>query len=242
MVNIHGYPLDLQKRVERDIARLILQKSEQYKIDKLAKKYQVVNSVLCRVIPALIRKGLLEKVDETTVCIKGLPQANIESVFQYAQKAKLKPSTIVRDVSLIKADQFLSNKLKVKENGLIYQQIRTRLVDDHVLANQYNFIPFEICPGLENVDLSQRSFQVTLEEDYYTVIKRIEETYHFGPQTRDDAEILSLTENQEVIIVQRMSYSASNMPLVFADIHINPTQFHYVENLWPEAARLIQQK
>ena len=158
---------------------------------------------------------------------------------QYAQKSRLNPRTIVRDISVIEAGEALANKLDVPLGALVYQQVRTRLVDEQVLANQYNFIPFEICPGLEDVDLSHRSFQVTLEEDYHTVISRINEVYMLGDPMRDDTEILNLQAGDQVLIVERMSYSSSNMPLVYADIHVNPARFHYVASLWPDAEDIV---
>ena len=143
-------------------------------------------------------------------------------------------------MTIIHADAFLAEKLELTEGAPVYRQVRTRLVDEQILANQYNFIPFEICPGLEGMDLSRRSFQVTLEKDFHTVITRINETYSLGDPIRDDAEILDLQTGDQVLIVERMSFSSSNMPLVYADIHVNPLQFHYVERLWPDAVEFVK--
>jgi GntR family transcriptional regulator len=233
------FPVGLQRSIENEIASGALRKGENYSIESLAERYKAAKEDVSSIIPSLIRKGLAARETDRSVLIFGIPQAEIESVFQYAQKSKLKPRTVVRSVEVKQADAHLAEILKVPMSAPLFVQVRTRLVDEIVLANQYNFIPYEICPGLENVDLSRRSFQVTLEEDFHTVITRIEETYLLGNPERDDEEIMDVSHNAQILIVQRISYSASDYPLVFADIHVNPVQFHYVENLWPKAMPLV---
>jgi DNA-binding GntR family transcriptional regulator len=113
------------------------------------------------------------------------------------------------------------------------------MINGEILANQYNFIPYEICPGLEFIDLSRSSFQVALQRDFHTVITRIHEDYFLDAPSRDDSEILQISDQDQILIVQRTSYSRNNLPVVFADIHVNPCQFHYVKELWPKANSLI---
>lgn len=239
MSEVKDYPSALQQQIERDIVSKLLHCGEKYSIEALGKHYNSKLTNMVLILPSLIRKGLITQVDEFIVRINGLPKANIESVFQYAEKSNLKPRTVVRAVTIAPADVFLAEKLNTAVGDLLYQQVRTRLVDEHVLANQNNFIPFGICPGLEEVDLSKKSFQVTLEQQFHAVITKIEETYELGNPTRDDTTVLDVAETDQLLIVQRISYSSSGMPLVFADIHVNPTQFHYVESLWPKAVDLV---
>jgi DNA-binding GntR family transcriptional regulator len=218
----------------------VLQKGEEYTIEGLNQRYDAPVDEIRQVTRSLIRKGLVDKTSNDSIRIHGSPEAEIESVFQYAKKSKLKPRTIVRSVKTTSADDFLAKKLKVTLRAPVYVQIRTRMVDEEVLANQYNFIPFQVCPGLEKIDLSRRSFQVTLEEQFHTVITRIEEIYTLGKPARDDEEILDVDRDAKILIVQRTSFSRNDYPLVFADIHVHPAQFHYVKDLWPKALPLVQ--
>jgi len=240
MTPMKDFPVMLQMQVENDIASGKLQPGAKYTVAKLGKRYKCDVNDADAIVPSLIRKGLVEKIGQKAFAIYGVPQSKTESVFQYAQKSKLQPRTVVRAITVIPANAVLSEKLALTEGTSLYQQVRTRLVDEKVLANQYNYIPYEICPGLEEIDLSKRSFQVTLEEDFHTVIDSIEETYSLEAASRDDSQILDLASGQKVLVVQRMSFSASGMPLVFADIHVNPAQFHYVADLWPKAAGLVE--
>lgn len=234
------YPTSLQFRIENAIVHDDLQKGSAFTIEELAQRFNASEADVWQVVKGLNRKGLTDETSKDSVRIHGLPEAGIESVFQYAQKSKLKPRTIVRAVKTTSADDFLAKKLRVSHHAPVYVQIRTRMVDEKVLANQYNFIPFHVCPGLEEVDLSRRSFQVTLEKKFHTVITRIEETYTTGMPNRDDAEILDVGKDEKILMVQRTSFSRNNYPIVFADIHVNPSQFHYLEHFWPKALPMVQ--
>ena len=234
-----SFPVATQHQIEEDISLGSMQKDVTYQLEKLSMELGVSTEEIQQVLPSLVRKGLVKSTDEDSIKILGLPNSQVESVFQYAQKFKLKPRTVVREVRVEEADQVIAGILDLDAGDPIFIQVRTRLVDEQVLANQYNFLPYEICPGLEAVDLTRRSFQVTLSEDFHTVITRMEETYFLGTPERDDKEILGVSDDTKILIVQRTSFSRSDYPLVFADIHVNPAQFHYVEDLWPKALPLV---
>ena len=238
---VRDYPAVLQDHLEDDIVSRKLPAGEVWSMDALRERYQSQIADIKVIIPSLIRKGLIVRKGPSTICINALPEAKIESVFQYAQKSNLRPRTIVRDVSIIAADKPLAEKLQIAVDDAVYQQVRSRLVDECVLANQYNFIPYSICPGLEDVDLSRRSFQLTLQEKYHTIITRIEESYALEYPARDDGDILEVGDSTRILAVQRVSYCSSGLPVVVADIHVNPKQFHYVAQLWPGAAGLIKE-
>jgi len=239
MSEYQNFPAALQRQIEDDITSGILSADQIVRVEDLCGQFQVSIEDIQLVIPSLERKALIKKNTDESIQILGVYKAAIESVFQYAEKSKLKPRTIVRSVTVVPAEDLIAKKLWMSPGDPLYVQVRTRMVDDQILANQYNFIPYEVCPGLEEVDLSRSSFQVTLEKIFHTVIARIEETYNLNHPERDDREILSITKDQPVLVIQRTSFSRNEFPLVFADIHVNPALFHYVKDLWPKALPLV---
>lgn len=233
------FPVDLQRLFEEDIVKEQYDLNSIYSLEFFETKYDANKQDMISVLRSLHRKGLVFQEKNGEIRILGLPEAKITSVFQYAEKSLLKPSTIVRRVEILPADDMIAEKLEIEPGSPLFVQVRTRMINDEILANQYNFIPYEICPGLESVDLSRSSFQVALEKDFHTVITRIHEDYLLSAPLRDDQEILQISDQDNVLVVQRTSYSRSNLPVVFADIHVNPRQFHYVKELWPKANSLI---
>ena len=235
-----NFPKSLQRQFEEAIVSNDLSEQQSLTSEELSYRFETSIDDIQLILPSLERKGLIKIHIDGTVEILGLYKAEIESVFQYAEKSKLKPETIVRSVTVEASSMCIAEELWIPEGDPVFVQVRTRLIDGQILANQYNFIPYEICPGLESVDLSKTSFQATLEKKFCTVIARIKEVYSLEPPERADKEILLITHNQPVLVVQRTSFSRNEFPLVFADIHVNPAKFHYVKDLWPEAVPLIK--
>jgi DNA-binding GntR family transcriptional regulator len=145
-------------------------------------------------------------------------------------------------VQIISPGDEITNRLKMKPGDLVYHQVRSRLVEGHLLANQHNYLPIEVCPDLESKDLSRRSFQETLEQDYHAVVMEVKESCRLAPANLEDRQMLTLAENDDVIVVNRLSLSVTHQPLVWADIHVRIDRIDYVASLWPNAVHLIKEK
>lgn len=205
----------------------------------LEEKYNLSKGNAQLILDCAFRKGLLEKTGSGCFMRKPPEKPRITSVFQHAAKSGLKPKSIVRSVELVQSTNSIAEKLRISKGALIYQQKRSRLIENHVVANQCNSIPFCVSPGLETLDLENQSFQVMLETKFHAVVNVIQEDYNLADPTAEDRLVLDLQENSKVVVVHRLSLSATNMPIVWADIHVNPVHFHLVEKLWPEGAQLL---
>lgn len=239
-MTINQYPVELQLRFEKEIAGNVLAAGKVYRQNDLVCRYSTKSDDFELVLKSSHRKGLIALEDQDNVRILGLPEPEITSVFQYAEKSHLKPSTLVRSVDIVHADSLIAKKLVIEIGSPVFVQVRTRMINGESLANQYNFIPYSICPGLELLDLSHSSFQVALEREFHTVITKIDEQYKLALPSRDDVAILGIGRADHVLVVQRISYCRSSLPVVFADIHVNPRLFHYVKDLWPEAVEMVK--
>jgi DNA-binding GntR family transcriptional regulator len=236
----YSYPQELQQALEQDIASGVLAKGRRIGVSDLQSRYPAAPADLERVLAAALRKGLVEAGSPGTVDIRGKGASAIQSVFQHAAKSGLSPKSVVRAVEVVPASAEVAQRLRVAEQQPVFRQTRTRVVNGEVIANQNNYIPIEVCPGLETVDLSRTSFQETLEGRFHAVVARIEEKFEIRPGNQEDLDILGLPAGADVLVVERLSLSSSALPLVWADIHVRTDRYHYVRELWPEAAHLLQ--
>ncbi|MCE1252223.1 MAG: UTRA domain-containing protein [Anaerolineae bacterium] len=242
MIN-YSFPKQLQVCFEHDIVEGTFAKGTQVNLTNLQQRYpQEAAADLNTVLQSAYRKGLLDKRSEDRFEILGERQAEIISVFQHAAKSGFSPKSIVRAVEVVPASAAVALKLHLPEGEPVFCQTRTRLVNDEVIANQNNYIPIEVCPGLETVDLTHTSFQTTLEQVFHAVVAHIEEHFEIRPANDEDATILGLQPGSDILIVQRLSLSHTRMPLVWADIHVRSDRYFYVKELWPEAASLLENK
>jgi len=233
------FPSQLQRELEYAITRQSIPRGQTFTLTELAAQFQVSTAEMELVLLAEVRKGLVLPADDSFQII-GVTRQGLDSLFQHTSRAGLKPASNVRAAILEPASETAAARLSISASSPVYRLERTRIVNGEVLANQVNYIPYEISPGLENDDLSQSSFQKLLEERYYTIITEISEEMRIEPGSAKDLEILGLVTNSAVLVIERLSYSCNHYPVVWADIHIRTDRYHYVASLWPKASGILQ--
>ena len=236
----YSFPGQLQRSFEADIVEGALSRNQSFSLASLQTRYHASQVDLSRVLTAAHLKGLIVTNPDGSISILGKKQPSIVSVFQHAEKSGLSPTSIVRAVDVRQASDRVAQVLKIAVGEPVFCQTRTRLVNREVIANQKNYIPIEVCPGLETVDLSQTSFQETLDKRFNAVVTEIDEFFEIRPGDLEDIAVLDLKNGTNILVVQRLSSSSSHLPLVWADIHIRTDRYHYVKALWPEAAALLE--
>lgn len=236
----HHYPIELQNNIEKAILQHTLSKGQTLTLGNLSQRFRTTPELMSQVLQAEVRKGLIARKGNNFQII-GLSEKRLDSLFQHTSRAGMKPTSIVRAVFVEPSGQEVAARLDIPAGSPVYHQERTRIINSEVLAIQVNYIPYEICPGLENDDLSRYSFQKLLEERYHTVISEIQEEYAILPGSESDLEILGLPRGSQVLVIDRLSLSHNHAPLVWASIHIRIDRYKYVSTLWPNAARLLEE-
>lgn len=236
----YSYPQSLQQSFETDIASGALAPGQWLRLSDLQVRYGADPVDVSCVLSAASRKALIEPGSEGMFRIRTRTRPEIQSVFQHAARSGLSPTSIVRAVEVVPASAQVAQILQLAPELSVFRQVRTRMVNGEVIANQTNYIPIEVCPGLETVDLAHASFQEVLEGRFHAVVARVDETFEIRPGCEQDLVILDLQAGADVLVVQRLSLSANQFPLVWADIHIRTDRYHYVKELWPQAAELLQ--
>jgi DNA-binding GntR family transcriptional regulator len=178
----NNFPYSLQQQIEQAILEGKLLLGQRVTCGELAINYQVTEGEMLQVLSAQYRKGLVQKHGEDYE-ITGIVGQTMDSLFQHTSKAGMRPSSDVRAAVCVPCPELAATKINVPAGAPVYRLERTRIINDEVLANQVNYIPFEVCPGLEGDDLSQYSFQKLLEGKYHTVISRVDEVVYLAPGT-----------------------------------------------------------
>lgn len=233
-----NFPRRLQRQFEQAIIANRYAKGVVYPVHYFAEQFEVTVDQMLRVIEAEHRKGLVDRREDGSFEILALSSSQ-DSVFSHTQKLGFKPMSEVREVVIEPASVQVAQKLELKVGAPVYRFVRTRYVNEEALANQTNYIPFEICPGLENDDVSHHSFQKLLEEKYLTFTPELKETFEMLPANDQDREILGLPEGSSILLVQRIALSVTGYPVVWSNIRIRPDRYQYVSELWPSAAKLL---
>ncbi len=232
------FPRDLQQRFEDAIVNARIPTGFRATAEQFAAHFGATLEDTSRVLQAAYRKGLVQPVGDGFEVLEPL-RPSVESLFQHTSRAGLAPSSNIRRVVVEPATEPVARRLGVPIGSPVYRLERTRIVNEEVVANQVNFIPYEVCPGLDSDDMTHYSFQKLLEGKYHAVVADIQEEDALHEAGEEDQKVLGLRPASPVLVVRRLSLSRTQQPLVWADIHIRPDRYHYVASLWPQAAQLL---
>jgi len=235
----NNFPRELQRLFEQHIVNNRFPKGAIFSLRELAKRFRVDEDSMYRVLQVEYRKGLVAKKPDGHFEILELAPPR-DSVFSHTKKLGFNPTSEVREVVIVPADSTVAERLALDVGDRVYRFVRTRYVNGEALANQTNFIPFEICPGLENDDVTNYSFQKLLEKKYLTFVERFDERFSMELATDEDQKILNLPTGAKILYVDRISLSTTGCPLVWSNIRIRPDRYQYVSKLWPSAAKLLE--
>ncbi len=233
------FPRNLQRQFEQEIVSNAFITRKIFTCGELASRFDVSANEMLTVLKATHRKGLVVEQDGGLFKILGLTVPPRDSVFSHTKKLGFKPTSEVREVVIEPASSITAQTLRLPTKALVYRFVRTRNVNGETLANQTNYIPFEICPGLEHDNVSRYSFQKLLEEKYQTYTAKFEEEFSIEPANTQDREILSLPSNAPIWLVRRLAFSATGFPVVWSNIRIRPDRWQYVAQLWPSAVAAL---
>ena len=233
------FPHDLQRQFEAALLEGTLERGGVWSVPALAEHLGASDADVRRVLAAAHRKGLVEKEPADRFRMLGLAERGVGSVHAHTQGQGLKPTSQVRAVEVEPATEAVAAQLAVGVGTPVYRFERTRRIGGSPLANQINYLPFDVCPGLEAEDVSHRSFQGLLEETYHVVLTAAEEELAIVPATAQDGEVLGLPPDASVLEISRLARSATGQPVVWAVLHVGPSQYRHVAELWPAAARLL---
>lgn len=233
------FPRQVARRFEQAIADHTLAVARLVTCEEMAKRFGATPAEMSQVLLASQRKGIIQP-RENCFEILGVMEPTLDSLFQHTAKSGMTPSSDVRATVVEPAPPTAAEKLNLPVGAPVYRLERTRNVNGEGVANQVNYIPCEICPGLEEDDMTHHSFQRLLEIKYHVVFAEMKENIFLAPGSESDQKILGLPTGAQVLVIDRIAVGRTGYPLVWADIHIRPDRYHYVAGLWPSAGPLVQ--
>ena len=126
-----------------------------------------------------------------------------------------KPGTRVLSQRLTRADAFLASQLQVPAGATLVEVRRLRLVEDEPIAVVTSFLPESLCPGLEKVDLSERSLYQYLENECRLFIVRAHRSIEAAAASEEDARHLGIHTGDPVILLESLSFLEDGTPLEY---------------------------
>ena len=124
--------------------------------------------------------------------------------------------TKVISVKQVSATRHIAQALEIPPGAPVYELCRLRLVDDEALSLQTTFVPADLCPHLEQNDLTQ-SLYYLYENRYGLRLWTGRETLRARCVTIIEAELMAVPENTAVMAMERIIYAANGVAVEYLE-------------------------
>jgi len=140
---------------------------------------------------------------------------NLTGFYEDMMAKGLTPITQVLEQKLIPASKKVAAMLNLKEGDQVIKIDRLRSVGNEPILTVTTFIPYQICPGLLEEDLTNQSLYAVLEDRYKLEIARGRRTLEAISASEEDAKLLGIEEGEPLVLLKSVGYLEDGGPVEY---------------------------
>jgi len=125
----------------------------------------------------------------------------------------LVPSSRVVQLKREAADEQILKDLDLTTGAEVFHIQRLRVADDEPMAFESTYLPAELCPELDRIDLTKNSLYQILADDYNVRMHHAAESLEAAAASRFVAAQLGIKKGAPVLNVHRVVFTESNQPI-----------------------------
>jgi len=125
-------------------------------------------------------------------------------------------ATQVLSLEQILAAPYVAHALELSEGTLVYKVCRLRIVDGEPLSLQTAYLPGDLCPNLEQNDLTSSLYRL-LETRYRLRLWTGQETLRARCATPYEAKLLQMRRNMPVMEMERVTYAVDGVAVEYLE-------------------------
>jgi GntR family transcriptional regulator len=186
----------------------------------LCKTYGVSRTVVRQSLRELELEGLIYRrkgkgsyVAEPKIS-EGLAQ-KLTGFYQDMEERGHNPISQVLKQAVIPASTKIAQHLEINPGTPVVELERLRFVQDEPIVLVTSYLPHALCPGLENIDLTERSLYTYLETTHQLIIARGIRYIEAVAANNREAELLQVPVGSPLILLDSVSFLEDNTPLEY---------------------------
>ena len=174
----------------------------------LAETYGINRLTVRNAIDALVKEGLLKRVQGKGVYVMVKFERDLEVLGGFSQtmnekNAKSAKKILIRECRV--AGEHIARILEIKPEDAIYYIKRLDFADEEAIAIQEIYIPYNLVPNLEEVDISVFSM-FEIYKFYGVNPSRAWQTLDLARLTKSDARLVNIDDTQAVFLFSCTTY------------------------------------
>ncbi len=159
------------------------------------------------------RKGKGTFIQETKIS-EGLIQ-KLTGFYQDMIERGLKPGTKVLHQNIVPSNEKVAGYLNVAVGEMVVDIQRLRFIDDEPIQLVTTYIPYDICPSLATVDLTNRSLYEYLEKESGIFLTKGRRTIEAVLATETEAALLGIDRGAPLLMLDSVSFSEDERPIEY---------------------------
>jgi GntR family transcriptional regulator len=186
----------------------------------LCELYGVSRTVVRQALLELELEGVINRRKGRGTFI-ALPKINegliqkLTGFYQDMVERGLKPGTKVLHQNVEPASEKVANFLGIKPGDQVIDILRLRYINEEPIQLVTTYIPFEICPGLAQVDLTDLSLYEYLEKECGIFIAKGRRYIEAVLAYETEAELLGIERGAPLLMLDSISFSESGQPIEY---------------------------
>ncbi|MCJ7734130.1 MAG: GntR family transcriptional regulator [Anaerolineales bacterium] len=186
----------------------------------LCETYDVSRTVIRQALQELDYKGLIfrEKGRGTFVAKPKIHEGLFQELTGFYQDMVAKghrPRSDVLKQEQVSASQKVASYLCLEPGALVIQIDRLRYVNHEPIVLVTTYLPYDICPALLQVDLTDQSLYAYLESEHGLFIASGKRFLEAVVANQLEAELLKVDEGSPLILLNSVSYLKDGTPIEY---------------------------
>ncbi|MFZ5808578.1 MAG: GntR family transcriptional regulator [Chloroflexota bacterium] len=163
-------------------------------------------------IQELLKSGLVYREQGRGTFVAESRMRNVQGFTSFTEDMLgrgLRPGSRILKQEIVGADETLARTLHLEQGDEVLNLVRLRLANDRPIALQSSFMPFRLVPGLEKMDLNDRSLFEVLRKQYYIYPAWTEAVFEAAAALPEEAQYLGLKVGEPVLVVRGLTFTES---------------------------------
>ena len=145
---------------------------------------------------------------------EGLVQ-KLTGFYQDMIERGLKPTTKVLHQNVIPSNEKVARFLNIPPGEKVIDILRLRFINEEPIQLVTTYIPFELCPGLASVDLTNRSLYEYLEKECGVFIAKGRRYIEAVLANETEAALLGIDRGAPLLMLDSISFSENGQPIEY---------------------------
>jgi GntR family transcriptional regulator len=202
---------------EREAQREIYQLPSE---NELAERHNITRATVRHALDVLEQDGWIyrEKGKGAFAAVRRVEHELTQLVSTTEDMHRRGWSLVTRVVSLesMPAPAYVAHHLEIPEAAQVYEVCRLRIVDGEPLSLQTAYLPVELCPGLDENDLTGSLYRL-LEARYSLRLWTGTEILRARCAAPYEAKSLRIKESMPVMYMERITYAANGVAVEYLE-------------------------